>query len=133
MSTRFHQQALAEVSESIKIEKEVDAAIKAEADALLRWVQEKLQYKAKYMVYHVAWRSEGGTLTLSHEGRLVDGCCCMKVDKPHYQVVWEITIDDNTWTVTDSAQWLRAWWQHAQTTQWRGTADQHVDDDVQGR
>ena len=40
MSTRFHQRALEEVSESVKMEKEADTAFKAEYAALLRLVQE---------------------------------------------------------------------------------------------
>lgn len=104
MSTRFHQQALAEVSQSIKMEKEMEAAYKAEADALLRWVQDKLLDENKFEKYHVAWRSEaseGSALMLSLR---VDSCCCFSC-KPHYQAVWEITMDDNIWTVKDMRPW----------------------------
>ena len=94
MSTRFHQRALEEVSESVKMDKEADAAFKAEYAALLRLVQEDPAFEG----YTVAWRHEGYMLSLKSVGT-EGGCCCMG-GTPIMQ--WEITIDENEiWTVAN--------------------------------
>ena len=102
MSTRFHQQALEEVSESVKMETEADAAFKAECAALLRLVQESEELQdagqSHGQAYTVAWSHEGFVLSLTSVGT-EGGCCCTTgTDLPRYQ--WEITIEENgIWTV----------------------------------